>query len=144
MKTITAFFNDSDRARAAAFDLSENSSCCADILVGSLPSEQAQISDYAYTGVFLGAVTGLILGAGASVLPGAGFFARIAVVTGLIAGAVIGAVAGALIDILNYEQSPRCALLSMSVTKENGGRISRSLKKRGAVKVSVEKSRQSR
>ena len=92
MKKITAYFNDSAKARSAAFDLSESGGGSGDILVGSVAAEKAQLSNYVFTGLFCGAALGIVLGAAAALIPGIGIYAKTGIVTGLVAGAVIGAV----------------------------------------------------
>lgn len=139
MKKITAYFNDSAKARSAAFDLSESGGCSGDILVGSVTSENAQLSNYVFTGLFCGAALGIVLGAAAALIPGIGIYAKTGIVTGLIAGAVIGAVSGALLDILNMDSTPNYSLVTICVPNKNGGRVSRNLKKRGAAYVVIEK-----
>ncbi len=139
MKKITAYFNDSAKARSAAFDLSESGGGSGDILVGSVAAEKAQLSNFVFTGLFCGAALGIVLGAAAALVPGIGIYAKTGIVTGIVAGAVIGAVSGALLDILNMEYSPSYSLVTICVPNENGGRISRNLKKRGAAYVVIEK-----
>ena len=60
MKKITAYFNDSAKARSAAFDLSESGGGSGDILVGSVAAEKAQLSNFVFTGLFCGAARNLI------------------------------------------------------------------------------------
>lgn len=139
MKKITAYFNDSAKARSAAFDLSESGGGSGDILVGSVTAENAQLSNYVFTGLFCGAALGIVLGAAAALIPGIGIYAKTGIVTGLIAGAVIGTVSGALLDILNMDSTPNYSLVTICVPNKNGGRVSRNLKKRGAAYVVIEK-----
>lgn len=138
MKKIIAFFDNDENAKSTADTLADNFSG-RDISISMASSEDAQISQYAYSFTAFGAAAGIVLGLLAGVIRGIGFFGTISPVTGLICGSVIGAIVGCLFDILFTEETPHLPKVTLSAPPENCGRISRVLKKRGAIAVFVGK-----
>ena len=138
MKKITAFFDNDENAKATA-DTICNKFSGKEAAVSMASTEDAQISRYAYYFTAFGAASGIVLGLLARVISGIGFFGTISPVTGLICGSVIGAIVGSLFDILFTEETPHIPKLTLLAPPENCGRISRVMKKRGAIAVFIEK-----
>ncbi len=138
MKKIIAFFDNNDNATSTANTLC-NKFSGKDISVSMESAEDARLSQYAYSFTAFGAAAGIILGLLAGVIRGIGFFGTISPVTGLICGSVIGAIVGCLFDILFTEETPHIPKLTLSAPTESCGRISRVMKKRGAIAVFIGK-----
>lgn len=138
MKKLIAFFDNDENAKSTA-DTILGKFSGKDISVSMASAEDAQISQYAYTFTAFGAAAGIVLGLLAGVIRGIGFFGTISPVTGLICGSVIGAIVGCLFDILSTEETPHIPKVTLSAPRESCGKISRVLKKRGAIAVFIGK-----
>ena len=136
MKKIIAFFDNKENAASTADTLCDRF-CGRDICISMTNAEDADISQYTYLFTAFGATAGIVLGLLAKVITGIGFFGTISPVTGLICGSVIGAIVGCLFDILFAEETAHIPRLTLSAPAENCGRISRILKKRGAIAVYI-------
>lgn len=135
MKKLTSFFTSAQAAGAAAFDLSENFPYCSEIRIGSRSTEKSQAFDFCVKSTFIGGAAGVLTGFILLSLPYSGFSFVLSPFSGLIAGSVIGAISGTMLDILTYEQYPRCASVTVTVPKSKGGIIASTLKKKGAART---------
>ena len=131
MRSITAYFTDSQSAWAAAEKIADEKIPHGDICLSGVPSCETRLSSYTVFCIFAGISIGLILGAGAAFIPGAGVFAKISAVAGILSGGAIGAVTGTLLDALDCENSSSCAFVSLEADEKFIGKISRRFRKCG-------------
>lgn len=138
-KKLTAYFSDSEKAGNAAFDISKVLNNESEIVLGRESSEKAHAFDCCNLSAFIGAAAGTALGLALTKVSSMGVSSMISPFTGLICGSVIGAIIGCIIDFINYEQIPVCSNLTIFLKGQSCARISRQLRRQGALKTVISK-----
>lgn len=156
-KTISALFTTKEQAEAIANIIEKKGIARDKISVVYLkdenpdvqpvfaPVQDADPTSGTLTGSAVGGMAGLMLGAGTIAIPGLGIIAAAGPVAGLLGGALAGGAIGGLTDSIGsggvgrYGEQLRRGMVYMSVpiTDDNGGRISKILKEHGAVSLEV-------
>jgi uncharacterized membrane protein len=156
-KTITAIFDNTDRAEKAAREVKEQGLKMEDISIiakdkngdaEGTHSEKKHITDNISNGVLtggiLGGLSGVVIGAGSMVIPGLGIIAAAGPITGLLSGAVTGSIVGGLVDLgipedksKQYETDVKAGkiLFSMKGNEDNVNNIASILRNNGAETV---------